>query len=61
MDHGSRAPVATLQEVFEGVGLPITVEEARLSMGIARPNQYNVFGKAFRFGAGNFELICIEA
>jgi len=30
-------------------------------MGIASPNEYNVFGKAFRFGAGNFELICIEA
>ncbi len=36
VDHGSRAPVATLQEVFEGEGLPITVEEARLSMGIAK-------------------------
>jgi len=36
VDHGSRAPVATLQDVFEGAGLPITVEEARLSMGIAK-------------------------
>jgi len=36
VDHGSRAPVATLQEVFEEAGLPITVEEARLSMGIAK-------------------------
>jgi phosphonoacetaldehyde hydrolase len=36
VDHGSRAPVATLQEIFENAGLPITVEEARLSMGIAK-------------------------
>ena len=36
VDHGSRAPVATLQEVFKAAGLPITVEEARLSMGIAK-------------------------
>jgi phosphonoacetaldehyde hydrolase len=36
VDHGSRAPVATLQEVFEGAGLPITLDEARLSMGIAK-------------------------
>src|SRR5215471_11391944 len=36
VDHGSRAPVATLQEVFEDVSLPITLEEARLSMGIAK-------------------------
>jgi phosphonoacetaldehyde hydrolase len=36
VDHGSRAPVATLQEVFEGAGLPITLAEARLSMGIAK-------------------------
>jgi phosphonoacetaldehyde hydrolase len=36
VDHGSRAPVATLQEIFENASLPITVEEARLSMGIAK-------------------------
>ena len=36
VDHGSRAPVATLQEVFERAGLPITLPEARLSMGIAK-------------------------
>lgn len=36
VDHGSRAPVATLQEVFEEADLPITVQEARLSMGIAK-------------------------
>lgn len=35
-DHGSRAPVATLQEIFEHACLPITVAEARLSMGIAK-------------------------
>ena len=36
VDHGSRAPVATLQEVFMDAGLPVTVQEARLSMGIAK-------------------------
>ena len=36
VDHGSRAPVATLQKVFEEAGVAITVEEARLSMGIAK-------------------------
>ena len=36
VDHGSRAPVATLQEVFGEAQVLITVEEARLSMGIAK-------------------------
>lgn len=36
VDHGSRAPVAALQDVFETAGVPITVAEARLSMGIAK-------------------------
>lgn len=36
VDHGSRAPVATLQNVFQTAGVPITVEEARRSMGIAK-------------------------
>jgi phosphonoacetaldehyde hydrolase len=36
VDHGSRAPIATIQEVFDEAGLPVTVEEARLSMGIAK-------------------------
>jgi phosphonoacetaldehyde hydrolase len=36
VDHGSRAPVAALQDVFAGAGLTITVAEARLSMGIAK-------------------------
>jgi phosphonoacetaldehyde hydrolase len=36
VDYGSRAPVATLQEVFQEAGVPITVQEARLSMGIAK-------------------------
>jgi phosphonoacetaldehyde hydrolase len=36
VDHGSRAPTATLQEVFGEAGLPITAEEARQSMGIAK-------------------------
>jgi phosphonoacetaldehyde hydrolase len=36
VDHGSYAPVATLLEVFKRAGVPITVDEARLSMGIAK-------------------------
>lgn len=36
VDHGSRAPVATLQQVFLEASVPVTVEEARLSMGIAK-------------------------
>jgi phosphonoacetaldehyde hydrolase len=36
VDNGSRAPVATLKNVFDTAGVPITVEEARRSMGIAK-------------------------
>jgi phosphonoacetaldehyde hydrolase len=36
VDHGSRAPVAALQDVFAAAGAPVTVAEARLSMGIAK-------------------------
>jgi phosphonoacetaldehyde hydrolase len=36
VDHGSRAPVAALQDVFLSAGVPISVPEARLSMGIAK-------------------------
>lgn len=36
VDHGSRAPVAALQEVFAGAGVPVSVAEARISMGIAK-------------------------
>jgi phosphonoacetaldehyde hydrolase len=36
VDHGSRAPVAALQDVFAKAGVPVTVAEARLSMGIAK-------------------------
>jgi phosphonoacetaldehyde hydrolase len=36
IDHGSRAPVAALQDVFAAAGMPITIAEARLSMGIAK-------------------------
>ena len=36
VDHGSRAPVATFQNVFHAAGVPITVKEARRSMGIAK-------------------------
>jgi len=36
VDYGSRAPVAALQSVFAGAGVPVTVAEARESMGIAK-------------------------
>jgi phosphonoacetaldehyde hydrolase len=36
IDHGSRAPVAALQQSFAQAGIPITVAEARISMGIAK-------------------------
>jgi len=36
VDYGSRAPVAALQSVFEPAGVPVTVAEARESMGIAK-------------------------
>jgi len=35
-DFGSRAPVAALQSVFQTAGVPITVSEARESMGLAK-------------------------
>jgi phosphonoacetaldehyde hydrolase len=36
VDYGSRAPVAALQDVFAAAGVPVTVAEVRLSMGIAK-------------------------
>ncbi len=35
-DHGSRAPVATLEAIFAATRVPVTVAEARLAMGIAK-------------------------
>jgi len=36
LDHGSRAPVMAMQDVFSHAGVPVTVPEVRLSMGIAK-------------------------
>jgi phosphonoacetaldehyde hydrolase len=36
VDHGSRAPVAALQSIFAAAGVPVTVAEARESMGLAK-------------------------
>jgi phosphonoacetaldehyde hydrolase len=36
VDYGSRAPVAALESVFTAAGIPVTVAEARESMGIAK-------------------------
>lgn len=36
VDHGSRAPVAALQDVFAAAGIPVSVAEVRISMGIAK-------------------------
>ena len=35
-DFGSRAPIAALQSVFASAGVPVTVQEARASMGLAK-------------------------
>jgi phosphonoacetaldehyde hydrolase len=35
-DYGSRAPVAALESVFSAADVPVTVAEARQSMGIAK-------------------------
>jgi phosphonoacetaldehyde hydrolase len=37
-DHGSRAPIAALLDIFAAAGVPITAAEARLSMGVAKKN-----------------------
>jgi phosphonoacetaldehyde hydrolase len=37
-DHGSRAPVSALMSIFSRAGVPITIGEARLSMGLAKKN-----------------------
>jgi len=36
IDYGSRAPVAAIQDVFDSASVPVTVDEARRSMGIAK-------------------------
>jgi phosphonoacetaldehyde hydrolase len=36
VDHGSRAPVAAMQSIFEEAGIPISIGEARESMGLAK-------------------------
>lgn len=36
VDHGSRAPVAALQSIFEEAAIPISIVEARESMGLAK-------------------------
>jgi phosphonoacetaldehyde hydrolase len=37
-DHGSRAPVSALLSIFDAAGVPVTIAEARLSMGLAKKN-----------------------
>jgi phosphonoacetaldehyde hydrolase len=36
VDFGSRAPVTALQCVFANAGVPVTIAEARESMGLAK-------------------------
>jgi phosphonoacetaldehyde hydrolase len=36
VDFGSRAPIAALQSVFANAGVPVSIEEARESMGLAK-------------------------
>jgi phosphonoacetaldehyde hydrolase len=54
IDHGSRAPVAALQDVFAEAGMPITVAEARQSMGIAKKDHIRSI-LAVRHGAAPAE------
>jgi phosphonoacetaldehyde hydrolase len=35
-DYGSRAPVSALLSIFSAAGVPISIDEARLSMGLAK-------------------------
>jgi phosphonoacetaldehyde hydrolase len=50
IDHGSRAPVAALQDVFAAAGMPITIDEARRDMGIAKKDHIRCI-LATRIGA----------
>jgi phosphonoacetaldehyde hydrolase len=36
VDHGSYAPVSAIRETFAAAGVPVTTEEARQSMGLAK-------------------------
>ena len=51
VDHGSLAPVRTLQRVFDDFGLPISEEEARRDMGIAKRDHIHNILRAPRIAA----------
>jgi phosphonoacetaldehyde hydrolase len=36
VDHGSHAPVSAIREIFASAGVPVTSDEARESMGLAK-------------------------
>jgi phosphonoacetaldehyde hydrolase len=56
VDHGSRAPIAALQDVFAGAGVPVTTAEARLSMGIAKKDHIRAILGLSRVAAAWKEL-----
>ena len=59
VDHGSRAPVATMQRVFAKAGVPVTAAEVRISMGIAKLDHIRSILRiprvAAEFGTGSME------
>jgi phosphonoacetaldehyde hydrolase len=46
VDHGSLAPVRTLQKLFAGRGMPVTEEEARRDMGIHKKDHIRALLRA---------------
>ena len=56
IDHGSRAPVVALLRLFDGVGLPISEEEARADMGRAKRDHIRAILAAPRIDAAWREM-----
>ena len=50
VDHGSLAPVRTLQKLFAGRGMPVTEDEARRDMGLHKKDHIRAMLHA-KFGA----------
>lgn len=51
IDHGSRAPMGVFQRVFEQFGVTITVEEARIPMGLPKWDHIKAVGALPRISA----------
>ena len=46
VDHGSLAPVRTLQKLFAGRGMEVTEEEARRDMGVHKKDHIRALLRA---------------